>query len=164
MKKMCMYSQTKVLFPQSIFVNVRDTGSGFHVSVESLGHVHILYHCGYDSFYSWWRLCAARNKAYCCYCRIVLSVLLFHKVYVRIRDEEWNVYRRYSQFLDTHLRLKKVYPIVGKFDFPPKKAIGKKVCLKHIVMFCVNHFIIMRISSKLYGNHVHFQVSFESQL
>ncbi|CAG5128764.1 unnamed protein product [Candidula unifasciata] len=49
-----------------------------------------------------------------------------YQVYVRIRDEEWNVYRRYSQFLDTHLRLKKVYPIVGKFDFPPKKAIGKK--------------------------------------
>lgn len=51
------------------------------------------------------------------------------QVYVRIRDEEWNVYRRYSQFLDMHVRLKKVYPIVGKYDFPPKKAIGKKVSL-----------------------------------
>ncbi|CAL1542831.1 unnamed protein product [Lymnaea stagnalis] len=49
-----------------------------------------------------------------------------YQVYIRIRDEEWNVYRRYSQFLDLHLRLKKVYPIVGKYDFPPKKAIGKK--------------------------------------
>ncbi|XP_059179652.1 sorting nexin-29-like [Physella acuta] len=49
-----------------------------------------------------------------------------YQVYVRIRDEEWNVYRRYSQFLDLHMRLKKVYPIVGKYDFPPKKAIGKK--------------------------------------
>uniref|UniRef100_A0A2C9K6S7 Sorting nexin-29 n=1 Tax=Biomphalaria glabrata TaxID=6526 RepID=A0A2C9K6S7_BIOGL len=49
-----------------------------------------------------------------------------YQVYVRIRDEEWNVYRRYSQFLDMHVRLKKVYPIVGKYDFPPKKAIGKK--------------------------------------
>ncbi|GFR99499.1 sorting nexin-29 [Elysia marginata] len=49
-----------------------------------------------------------------------------YQVYVRIRDEEWNVYRRYSQFFDMHVRLKKVYPIIGKFEFPPKKAIGKK--------------------------------------
>ncbi|BFZ17980.1 hypothetical protein BsWGS_21019 [Bradybaena similaris] len=49
-----------------------------------------------------------------------------YQVYVRIQDEEWNVYRRYSQFLDTHLRLKKVYPIIGTFEFPPKKTIGKK--------------------------------------
>ncbi|RUS75308.1 hypothetical protein EGW08_016929 [Elysia chlorotica] len=49
-----------------------------------------------------------------------------YQVYVRIRDEEWNVYRRYSQFFDMHVRLKKVYPLIGKFEFPPKKAIGKK--------------------------------------
>ncbi|XP_005108639.1 sorting nexin-29 isoform X2 [Aplysia californica] len=49
-----------------------------------------------------------------------------YQVYIRIRDEEWNVYRRYNQFLDMHQRLRKVYPIIGKFEFPPKKAIGKK--------------------------------------
>ncbi|KAK7113455.1 sorting nexin-29-like [Littorina saxatilis] len=49
-----------------------------------------------------------------------------YQVYVRIKDEEWNVFRRYSQFLDLHTRLKKVYPIVSKFDFPPKKSMGSK--------------------------------------
>ncbi|PVD37931.1 hypothetical protein C0Q70_00533 [Pomacea canaliculata] len=49
-----------------------------------------------------------------------------YQVYVRIRDEEWNIFRRYSQFLDLHTRLKKVYPIINKFDFPPKKSVGNK--------------------------------------
>lgn len=49
-----------------------------------------------------------------------------YQVFVRIRDEEWNVFRRYSQFLDLHTRLKKVYPIVSKFDFPAKKSVGNK--------------------------------------
>ena len=50
-----------------------------------------------------------------------------YQVYVRIRDDEWNVYRRYSQFLDLHTRIKKVYPVVGNFEFPAKKSIGNKV-------------------------------------
>ncbi|KAL8575773.1 hypothetical protein ACOMHN_004960 [Nucella lapillus] len=49
-----------------------------------------------------------------------------YQVFVRIRDEEWNVFRRYSHFLDLHTRLKKVYPIVGKFGFPAKKSVGSK--------------------------------------
>lgn len=49
-----------------------------------------------------------------------------YQVYIRIRDEEWNVFRRYSQFLDLHTRLKKVYPIVNKYEFPPKKTVGSK--------------------------------------
>ncbi|XP_076458398.1 sorting nexin-29-like [Babylonia areolata] len=49
-----------------------------------------------------------------------------YQVFVRIRDEEWNVFRRFSQFLDLHTRLKKVYPIVSKFEFPSKKTVGNK--------------------------------------
>ncbi|KAK7502006.1 hypothetical protein BaRGS_00006758, partial [Batillaria attramentaria] len=49
-----------------------------------------------------------------------------YQVYIRIKDEEWNVFRRYSQFLDLHTRLKKVYPIVNKYEFPPKKTVGSK--------------------------------------
>lgn len=49
-----------------------------------------------------------------------------YQVYVRIKDEEWNVYKRYSEFRDLHLSLKKKYPIINKYDFPPKKTIGKK--------------------------------------
>ena len=49
-----------------------------------------------------------------------------YQVYVRIKDEEWNIYKRYSEFRDLHLHLKKQYPIINKYDFPPKKSIGKK--------------------------------------
>ncbi|XP_046551650.1 sorting nexin-29-like isoform X3 [Haliotis rubra] len=49
-----------------------------------------------------------------------------YQVFVRIRDEEWNVYRRYSQFHDLHVKLKKLYPMVSKYEFPPKKTIGSK--------------------------------------
>ena len=45
---------------------------------------------------------------------------------MRIKDEEWNIYKRYSEFRDLHLHLKKQYPIINKYDFPPKKSIGKK--------------------------------------
>ena len=50
--------------------------------------------------------------------------LFLGKVYVRIRDTEWNVYRRYSQFFDLHQSLRKKDPIVNSFDFPPKKTVG----------------------------------------
>lgn len=49
-----------------------------------------------------------------------------YQVYVRIRDDEWNVYRRYAQFYALHRMLKKKDAIVNTFDFPPKKTIGKK--------------------------------------
>ncbi|XP_077525915.1 sorting nexin-29 [Haemaphysalis longicornis] len=49
-----------------------------------------------------------------------------YQVYVRIRDDEWNVYRRYSQFYALHKQLCKHNPIVCSFDFPPKKSIGNK--------------------------------------
>lgn len=49
-----------------------------------------------------------------------------YQIYVRLKDEEWNVYRRYSQFYTLHKFLKEKYPPIGVFDFPPKKAIGNK--------------------------------------
>lgn len=49
------------------------------------------------------------------------------QIYVRIKDEEWNVYKRFSQFHQVHNQLKKIYPKIGKFEFPPKKNFGKKV-------------------------------------
>ncbi|XP_064478663.1 sorting nexin-29-like isoform X2 [Ornithodoros turicata] len=49
-----------------------------------------------------------------------------YQVYIRIRDDEWNVYRRYSQFYALHKTLRKKNPIVNSFDFPPKKSIGNK--------------------------------------
>jgi sorting nexin-29 len=49
-----------------------------------------------------------------------------YQIYVRIKDEEWNVYRRYSQFHSLHKTLRKKYQILNTFDFPPKKTIGNK--------------------------------------
>ncbi|XP_061166125.1 sorting nexin-29-like [Saccostrea echinata] len=49
-----------------------------------------------------------------------------YQIYVRIKDEEWNVYKRFSQFHQFHNQIKKIYPKTGKFEFPPKKTIGKK--------------------------------------
>lgn len=53
-----------------------------------------------------------------------------YQIYVRIKDEEWNIYRRFSHFHDLHTKLKHKYPIVATITFPKKKAIGNKVrCL-----------------------------------
>ena len=46
---------------------------------------------------------------------------------MRIRDDEWTVYRRYTEFRDLHQKLKKHNPIVSSYEFPPKKSIGNKV-------------------------------------
>ena len=46
------------------------------------------------------------------------------QVYIRIRDTEWNVFKRYSQFYQLHSSLRKKDPIVNSFEFPPKKSIG----------------------------------------
>ncbi|RWS27922.1 Sorting nexin-29-like protein [Leptotrombidium deliense] len=49
-----------------------------------------------------------------------------YQIYVRIKDEEWNVYRRYSEFYTVHKNLKKHFPMICALDFPPKKTIGNK--------------------------------------
>uniref|UniRef100_A0A8D2JB12 Sorting nexin 29 n=1 Tax=Varanus komodoensis TaxID=61221 RepID=A0A8D2JB12_VARKO len=47
-------------------------------------------------------------------------------VYIRIKDDEWNVYRRYAEFRTLHHKLQMKYHQVRSFNFPPKKAIGNK--------------------------------------
>ncbi|XP_035260423.1 sorting nexin-29 isoform X1 [Anguilla anguilla] len=49
-----------------------------------------------------------------------------YQVYIRILDNEWNVYRRYTDFRALHGRLRSQFPQVDTFSFPPKKAIGNK--------------------------------------
>lgn len=49
------------------------------------------------------------------------------QVYIRIKDDEWNVYRRYTEFRSLHHKLQNTYPQVQAYSFPPKKAIGNKV-------------------------------------
>lgn len=50
-----------------------------------------------------------------------------YQVFVRIRDDEWNIYRRYAQFFSLHKELKRHHADVNTFDFPPKKTLGNKV-------------------------------------
>ena len=49
-----------------------------------------------------------------------------YQIYVRIRDTEWNIYRRYAQFHALYRELKKHDTIATTFEFPPKKTIGNK--------------------------------------
>nr|XP_030739847.1 sorting nexin-29 isoform X4 [Globicephala melas] len=49
-----------------------------------------------------------------------------YQVYIRIKDNEWNVYRRYTEFRSLHHKLQDKYPQVRAYNFPPKKAIGNK--------------------------------------
>jgi len=49
-----------------------------------------------------------------------------YQVFVRIGSEEWNIYRRYSDFFNLHRQVRKKHPIVDTFSFPPKKAVGNK--------------------------------------
>uniref|UniRef100_A0A8C4T259 Sorting nexin 29 n=1 Tax=Erpetoichthys calabaricus TaxID=27687 RepID=A0A8C4T259_ERPCA len=49
-----------------------------------------------------------------------------YQVYIRILDNEWNVYRRYADFHSLHHKLRSRFPQVAAFHFPPKKAIGNK--------------------------------------
>ncbi|XP_050512824.1 sorting nexin-29 isoform X1 [Diabrotica virgifera virgifera] len=49
-----------------------------------------------------------------------------YQIFLRAGNDEWNIYRRYAQFHALHTDLKKLDPIVGTFDFPPKKSLRKK--------------------------------------
>ncbi|XP_031220445.1 sorting nexin-29 [Mastomys coucha] len=49
-----------------------------------------------------------------------------YQVYIRIKDDEWNVYRRYTEFRGLHHQLQSTFPQVRAYSFPPKKAIGNK--------------------------------------
>ncbi len=49
-----------------------------------------------------------------------------YQVYLRIRGEEWNVYRRYRDFHSLHRELRAQEALVAGFDFPPKKTVGNR--------------------------------------
>ena len=50
-----------------------------------------------------------------------------YQIYLKAGDDDWNIYRRYSQFYSLHSNLKKIDSVVSTFQFPPKKKIGNKV-------------------------------------
>jgi sorting nexin-29 len=65
-----------------------------------------------------------------------------YQVYVRIKNEEWNVYRRYAQFHSLHRDLKRKHATVRNFDFPPKKTLGNKVNLSRAIGLVIFKFYL----------------------
>ncbi|XP_065846390.1 sorting nexin-29-like [Oscarella lobularis] len=49
-----------------------------------------------------------------------------YQIFVRIRDDEWNVYRRYAQFRELFAQACEFLPTLKSFQFPPKKTLGNK--------------------------------------
>ena len=50
-----------------------------------------------------------------------------YQVYVKLGGDEWNVYRRFAEFLEFHRQISAHLPEVAEFNFPPKKEINNKV-------------------------------------
>lgn len=65
-----------------------------------------------------------------------VSLLPHWQIYIRIKDDEWNVYRRYTEFRALHHQLQSTFPQVRAYSFPPKKAIGNKVCIQGPRHYC----------------------------
>lgn len=78
---------------------------------------------------------------------VTMTILLCPQVYIRILDNEWNVYRRYAEFRELHNHLRTQFPQVDAFNFPPKKAIGNKVSYKPVWPQC--SFCFIRTSAAL---------------
>ncbi|XP_046863039.1 sorting nexin-29-like [Xenia sp. Carnegie-2017] len=49
-----------------------------------------------------------------------------YQVYIRIKDDEWNVYKRYSDFYALYKKTSKQFKPVAQFTFPAKKIIGNR--------------------------------------
>ncbi|XP_050304453.1 sorting nexin-29 isoform X2 [Anthonomus grandis grandis] len=49
-----------------------------------------------------------------------------YQIFLRVGNDEWNIYRRYAQFYALHSDLKKLDAVVNNFGFPPKKSLGNK--------------------------------------
>lgn len=49
-----------------------------------------------------------------------------YQVYLRVKEEEWNIFRRFSHFYSLYSGLKEKYPAIAGFSFPKKKTLGNK--------------------------------------
>jgi sorting nexin-29 len=49
-----------------------------------------------------------------------------YQIYVKLKNEEWNVYRRFAEFYEFHKQLQRNLQEVNDFQFPPKKVINRK--------------------------------------
>ena len=58
-------------------------------------------------------------------------------MFIRVKSEEWNVYRRYAEFREFHQQIQRYLPDASTFNFPPKKTVGRKV---HVRILCLINF------------------------
>ncbi|CAB3236420.1 unnamed protein product [Arctia plantaginis] len=49
-----------------------------------------------------------------------------YQIFLKIGQEEWNVYHRYAKFHELHMQLKKCHPDIATYKFPPKKTLRKR--------------------------------------
>ncbi|XP_013186474.2 sorting nexin-29 [Amyelois transitella] len=49
-----------------------------------------------------------------------------YQIFLKLGQEEWNVYHRYAKFHELHTQLKKCHPDIATYKFPPKKTLRKR--------------------------------------
>ncbi|XP_075969513.1 sorting nexin-29-like isoform X2 [Anticarsia gemmatalis] len=49
-----------------------------------------------------------------------------YQIFLKIGEEEWNVYHRYAKFHELHMQLRKCHPDIATYKFPPKKTLRKR--------------------------------------
>ncbi|XP_045484867.1 sorting nexin-29 [Pieris rapae] len=49
-----------------------------------------------------------------------------YQIFLKVGQEEWNVYHRYAKFYEMHTQLKKCHPDIANYKFPPKKTLRKR--------------------------------------
>ncbi|CAH0748160.1 unnamed protein product [Diatraea saccharalis] len=49
-----------------------------------------------------------------------------YQIFLKVGQEEWNVYHRYAKFHELHTQLKKCHPDIAAYKFPPKKTLRKR--------------------------------------
>ena len=70
-----------------------------------------------------------------------------YQVYIKLGGDEWNVYRRFAEFLEFHRQISVHLPEVGEFNFPPKKAMNDKVEDGHgtCAQICLLAFLVLTL-------------------
>lgn len=49
-----------------------------------------------------------------------------YQIFLKLGQEEWNVFHRYAKFHELHTQLKKCHPDIATYKFPPKKTLRKR--------------------------------------
>ncbi|XP_050429845.1 sorting nexin-13 [Adelges cooleyi] len=87
------------------------------------------------------------------------------RVYMSGKEENWHVYKRYSDFYDLYQRVKDKYPELGRLSFPAKKTFhnaDRRVLEKRMMM--LNQFIHNLLKSSTVANFPGIQTMVEQFL